>query len=406
VSRQPVYELKGGRWFTGDRFVERVMWTVDGTLTDHRPAHIDSVLDLTGEFVIPPFAEAHTHNIGCPPTPAEAATYIASGILYVWNMGTTFPVRANEPAQPVEVTCASPPLTGQGSHLVLLNERSALRGNFPGLGPTDLDGKTHVLIDSAADVARKLDAVLDARPAFVKVILAFSEDYERRKNDSTFVGKRGLDPALLREIVRRAHARHIQVAAHVETAADFRVALAAGVDIIAHLPGLRIGEAAGYPGETSIARYLLTPDDAQRAHRQRTIVITTAIASRALRTNDSTATRIREIHARNASLLMSHHATLIIGSDLYAGTVVDEALLLGQDSTASAGLRPLGLFDNRSLLRLWTMDTPRAMFPTRRIGSLTSRSEANLVVLAGDPLSDLSNVRRVRRVMKAGRIVN
>jgi len=50
------------------------------------------------------------------------------------------------------------------------------------------------------------------------------------------------------------------------------------------------------------------------------------------------------------------------------------------------------------------MDTSRAIFPDRRIGNLLAGSEANLLVLAGNPIEDLSNVRRIVRRFKAGNL--
>ena len=215
-----------------------------------------------------------------------------------------------------------------------------------------------------------------------------------------------MDPRLVPEVVRASHAWGIRVAAPVETAVDFRVALNAGVDIIAHLPGQRIGEAAGYTPEAPTDRFLLTPAHAQQARREGTLVETTIMASRALPTpGDPTQQAIRAIFRQNAEPLRRSRVHVIVGSDLYAGTVVNEALMLGHQSLAP-GLEPFGIFDNADLLRLWTMETPRAIFPHRRVGSLLSGSEANLLVLGGNPIADLSNVRRIVRRMKGGRLLD
>jgi hypothetical protein len=405
-SPAPIYELRRGVWFDGQAFAPRTMWTVSGRLTDRRPARVDSVLDLAGGFVVPPFAESHTHNIGCPPTTTEWIPYLRAGIMYVWKMSGTFPPRDSQGVDVVEVACASPPLTGRGSHIVLLDERSAAQGNFPGIGPSQLDGRTHILVDSREELERKLPGVLDTDPTMVKVILAFSEEFEQRRNDPTFLGKRGMDPRLLSEVVRASHARGIRVAAHIDTAADFRAALNASVDIVAHLPGLRIGESAGYPPDAPIDRFLLTAADAEQARRQGTLVETTVMASRALRTvGDPAQAATRAIFTHNAKLLLQSGVHLIVGSDLYAGTVVDEALTLGRQALVP-GVEPLAILENAELLLVWTIDTPKAMFPGRRIGSLQSGSEANLLVLAGNPVADLSNVRRIMRRMKEGYLVD
>jgi hypothetical protein len=59
----PAYEFTNARWFTGDGFRYGTRFTVNGVFVAERPARIDSTLDLGGGFVIPPFGDAHTHNL-------------------------------------------------------------------------------------------------------------------------------------------------------------------------------------------------------------------------------------------------------------------------------------------------------------------------------------------------------
>ena len=51
----------------------------------------------------------------------------------------------------------------------------------------------------------------------------------------------GLDPRLVPLIVNKAHAAGLRVSAHVDTVTDYRIALKAGVDEMAHLPGYYVG---------------------------------------------------------------------------------------------------------------------------------------------------------------------
>ena len=58
------WELRGGSWFDGRTFQARsVTWVVDGRFTATRPARVDSVLEVAGKFVIPPYADAHNHYL-------------------------------------------------------------------------------------------------------------------------------------------------------------------------------------------------------------------------------------------------------------------------------------------------------------------------------------------------------
>ena len=63
ASRSGTFEFIDGRWFDGETFVSRTMFTVSGVLTTTRPADIDDSFDLSGKFITPPLAESHTHTL-------------------------------------------------------------------------------------------------------------------------------------------------------------------------------------------------------------------------------------------------------------------------------------------------------------------------------------------------------
>ena len=57
------YEFANGNWFDGQKFVPRTFYSVGGNLTNKRPARIDRVFDFSGKYIMPPFGEAHNHNL-------------------------------------------------------------------------------------------------------------------------------------------------------------------------------------------------------------------------------------------------------------------------------------------------------------------------------------------------------
>jgi hypothetical protein len=99
-----------------------------------------------------------------------------------------------------------------------------------------MENEAYFIIDTAADLESKWPLIRAGNPDVIKTYLEHSEEFAKRKDDPSFYGRRGLDPAILAAIVERAHADGLRVATHVATAADFHNALAAGVDEIAHLP--------------------------------------------------------------------------------------------------------------------------------------------------------------------------
>jgi hypothetical protein len=378
-------EYRGGRWFDGTRFVPRTMYVVDGVFRNRAPASVDSVVDLAGGHVVPPFADAHQH-LYAPIEPTIRA-YLRAGIFYVRDQANA-PIgrRAlqglNRPAS-FDYVSANQGWTSPGGHPVEVILRGAPAGTPLGdMIRARMDPDFAMLVDTPADVERHWPLFMagDPRPDFVKIFLLYSEDHARRRADRRFEGNRGLDPALVPVIVRLAHRAGLRVSAHVYTAADFRAAVAGGVDQIAHLPGGHL---------SADATFLITEADARLARRRGVTVITTisqhgdaALTDRLVRTQ----------YAHNIRLLRRHGVPLLLGSDRFGDTAVTEAAALARS----------GLFTNLELLRMWSVTTPRAIFPTRRIGALRDGYEASFLVLEGDPLADFANTSRIVRRVKQG----
>ena len=382
----PSVEYRGGRWFDGTRFVPRTFYVVDGILRSRRPARVDSVVDLAGGYVVPPFGDAHQHVYGFT-VQAQLRDYLRDGIFYVKDQSNA-PI-GRRPIDPLlnrptsfDYISANQGWTSTGGHPVEVVLRAAPAGTPMGdMIRSRMTPDFVMQVETPADVERLWPQFLagEPRPDFVKIFLFHSEDHARRRADPRFAGNRGMDPALAPVIVRLAHQAGLQVSAHVFTRADFRTAVEAGVDQIAHLPGGR-GEAAPF---------LLTEEDARRARQRRVTVITTVTqhGDRAL-TDQLMASQ----YAHNIRLLRRHRVPLLLGSDTFGATAANEA----------AALQRSGLFTNLELLRMWSETTPRAIFPNRRIGRLRDGHEASFLVLEGDPLADFANTGRIVRRVKQG----
>ena len=70
-----------------------------------------------------------------------------------------------------------------------------------------------------------------------------------------------------------------------------------------------------------------------------------------------------------------------------------------------ATLMRLGLLDARQALHEWSVTTPQHIFPERRIGRLAAGYEASFLVLAGNPLEDFGNTRRIELRVKQGQAI-
>ncbi len=399
------HEYVNGRWFDGQRFRPKKFYTQGGVLTSRKPAGAVSVTDLAGKYVVPPFGEAHNHNVTWADEEQFARIkrmYLEGGVYYVKNPVSlprvTAPLagKINIPTS-IDVVFANGALTASGGHPLGVVKRDMERG---GMTEADGEGAFYWVIDNAADLDRKWARIVAGRPDFIKTILVYSEEYEQRRADEKYFAWKGLDPALMPDIVRRAHRDGLRVSAHVETAADFHHALVAGVDEVNHTPGFR-PEGNDVKNYTNLSRYEIAERDARLAGRNRVVVVTTVGTSVNWALDDKekspeTRKAVRELLARNLQLLRKHGVPIAIGSDSFRQTSVPESLSLNR----------LGVFDNLTLLKMWCETTAAAIFPKRKIGRLRDGYEASFLVLGGDPLQDFTNVQKIEMRIKQGEVLS
>jgi Amidohydrolase family len=390
-----------GRWFNGTAFIPAAWYSVNGVLTQHRPDEITSTVDLHGEYVVPAYGEAHNHNISRPPRPSELQMYVKQGVLYMMNLNNVIEGKdADSGSSSVDVVYANGGLTGAGGHVVALHEQIIDRGGMKGIRKEDLDGYAFHVVESEAELRTRWPRILAGKPDLIKTYLGFSEEYEKRKSDPAFFGKRGLNPELLPAIVRMAHHDHLRVAVHIETAHDFEVAVAAGADIIAHLPGYRVGTEAGT--DLDARHWLISDTTAREAAARGVFVETTALAGRAIRSGKSDETQlIRDLYRRNLTTLRAAGVRLVLGSDFYNGTSLAEALFLGSGQNIP-GVESLGVMSNLEIVRLLTETTPQMIFPARKIGRIAEGYEATFLTLSKSPLEELSGLGSITHRFKHG----
>jgi hypothetical protein len=397
-------KLSGGMWFDGQEFVSKTFYSLAGTLTEAAPASVDSVLDLSGKFVVPPYADAHVHNLNEDGSIDEdIKNDLLDGVFYAMEQDPAIELspgvrsRVNTPSS-VDVAYTQGLVTPSWGVMADMYGMLARAGRFGArTNLAQVDTREVFLIDDEADLEKKWPALSAKNHDFVKVIVAFSEEENKRKRNPLYgakppeySAKAGIDPHVLADLVRRAHASGLRVSAHIETAADFRLALDSGVDIIAHLPASwQIGKKTGFT-DGHLDHWKLTDEDAQEAANKKVVVITTTLKEAA----NSDGEKYREVYRHNLSLLAKHGARVAIGTDS-RGSAQDETLYLSS----------LGVFDNRTLLKILTEDTPRAIFPTRRIGEFRDGYEASFLACDRNPLEDLKNIKSISVRFKQGHII-
>jgi hypothetical protein len=245
---------RNGAWFDGAGFRRVDVYSIGDRLTLKSPSKVDRTVNLTSRFVTGAFGEAHNHNIPSPDTDRTILTYLEQGIFYVM-------IQTNVPEAPaklkglinrphsVDVLFANGSFNAPGGHPSALVRRNIANG---GMTPKDLDGGFIQLVRSREDIDRVWSTrIKKQQPDFIKLTLVYSEDrvagLPRPDND-----RHGLDPSLTSYLVGKAHGDRLRVSAHVESAYDFDVAVAARADLprapagILARCGPHQGERAGY----------------------------------------------------------------------------------------------------------------------------------------------------------------
>lgn len=386
----PVTRLVNAHWWAGDHFTTGERYLKGGVFV--RRTRADRTVNLGGAWVTPPFGEAHNHNLDAPALARGVSdSYLANGIFYVKNPNSRF---ANTPAtrallnrqDTVDAIFAVGGVTGPGGHPIRLY---GFLSRWPGparAGET-FEGDAFHLVSTEADIAPVLDTLQAQGADFIKTYLLHSERFEARHGQKAYYGQTGLDPKLYPLIIKAAHARGLRVSVHIESAADFRLAVAAGVDEINHLPGYM------WDKEDAADAYRLTPADARAAARAGVVVVTTTVVTDQINQSAARKAEVRTLQAENLKTLAAAGVKIAIGSDSFMTTSRAEAM----------NLIAIGAFDGPTVLKLWIDTAPLTIFPGRRIGCLKVGCEADFLVLGGDPLVNFPATADIRQAWKDGR---
>jgi imidazolonepropionase-like amidohydrolase len=378
----PTIAFTGGEWFDGTAFVERTLYAVEGRFTDARPASVDTTIALDGHFVVPPFAEAHTHRVDQLGVLDRAERdYLADGVFYVANLNN-MPSFANamrprlRAPERIDVAFAHGGFTGPGDHPQPLYESLVERGVYDGWSKADLAGEAYHAVTSSEELDAAWTRIQEDRPDLIKAYLMYASTDRAG----------GLTPDLLGELVTKAHAAGLRVTVHAQSAADVAIAAEQGADQIAHLPPTSFRDS--YDAST----FRLSAETAALLAERDVSVVTTAMVMN--RVDDADAkTAGQAVQAANLRTLHDAGVTLAIGSDRWTSGQ-PEALYLHE----------LGVFDNATLLRMWT-ETARVIFPDRALGRLAPDHEASLLALRCNPLDEFACVDDIAVRVKQGRLI-
>ena len=391
-----------GQWFNGKEFIATDFYSVNGLLAKNAPSAVDTVVDLKQQFIIPPFGEAHNHS---PETDQDLDVfierYLADGIFYIKNPNSIpfatnkIKSKINHPRS-VDVIYANGGLTANGGHpTVLYNYMlgTTYKKALPGWTTKSFEGEAYYLINSKEELEKKWPFILSQKPGFIKFYLIFSEEYEQRKDDTAFNGKKGIGPKLAKLITKKAHAAGLKVSAHAETPSDLKVALAAGVDEINHLPGYQVRWRDGYTEKY----YKLTPKLARSMKRKGVHVDPTySLLQTEIKPMSNQQREVQmKVQRENLQLLKKYRVPVTVGCDSYNLTA----------QTEIEYLRKLNVYSNLELLKMWCEVTPNSIFSNRKIAKLQEGYEASFLILSKNPLENFEHAYNISLRVKQGLIL-
>jgi len=90
--------------------------------------------------------------------------------------------------------------------------------------------------------------------------------------------------------------------------------------------------------------------------------------------------------------LKRYGVKIAFGSDNFGRSPIKDVLYL----------ESLKVFSKLEMLKIWCEDTPRTIFPRRKIGLLADGYEASFLVLGDNPLSDFQAIKNIRLRFKQG----
>ena len=409
LAQTPVYQFINGNWYDGKSFKNRTFYTVNGIFTSKRPSRIDEMVDLKNQFVIPPLADAHTHNLDRTFNTKDLINeYLVEGVFYVQVLGNyasgakqTKPL-FNKPTS-LDVVFANGGLTSTLGHPFMAYETFAAGFYNPAEWEKNIEAikKSRIgendaywFFDSKADVDAKWEKFLESKPDIVKIFLVDTENLEKNRSNGK-AGDKGLSPEVAEYIVQKAKKANLRVYAHVDTAFDFRIGLKIGVDGFGHLSNY------GWNGKESI-KDDLTLADIKLAARNKVSIIPTARIGEAEASdydekgnatlNRERFNRVLERQRKLYNLMLKNGVNFAIGSDYFGKTLGVELWYLHNNK----------IFDNKTLLKIAVEKTAQAIFPNRKIGRFSEGYEASFITVAENPLVNFETLKNVNLRFKQG----
>jgi imidazolonepropionase-like amidohydrolase len=329
-----------------------------------------SVIDCTGKTLVAGFWNSHVHftqSAWRDAASAPAATLQQHmqemltrwGFTTVWDLGSD---PNNSSALRRRVDSGEVP----GPEILLAGDIFP-KGGHPVYLPPEMKLPEAAVPDEAAQMARDyLGMGLDGMKLFT----------------GAFMGSKpvvNMDAAVAKAAADVAHAQGKPVFAHPQNKTGVDVAIAAGVDVLAHT----------VPGQ------LVTPEQLAVFKAQGTALIPTLSLWTTVIIDPAVTARLVESGVNQLKAFSENGGPVLFGTDVGFTTVYDTSL--------EYEFMHRALSERQVLASLTT--NPASFFKVAKKGKVENGFDADIVVLDGDPITDVRNFANVAYNIRAGKVI-
>ncbi len=384
------YELRNGNFYNGKDFTAGTWYVTKGLLSKRAPSRVDSVIDLADRFVVPPMGDAHSSSLADNPSAEKVLKlYADEGTFYVQVLSNSQAGRAA--VQNFANKSATPDVTFGNGGITCTLGQPFLRYEAPAQGIRNpetitqrydfirqqrkMQGDGYWFVDSKEMLDKEWEKIKAQKPAVISIYLLDAQNSGGKESH-------GLSADVAKAVIKKARKAGLRVYAHVETADDVRLGLKLGVDGFANLPG------HNWDGAGDTKRFELSDADLKLLAKKKTPVAPLFSHGQSVTPRPA----VQKFHAETLRRLFANNVNVVLGSD-------------DPQRTGRVELNywhTLGTLDNAAAVKVLCENTPRAIFPKRKIGRIEDGYEASLLVLSENPLTNVLRVRLSAFKMKNG----
>lgn len=407
---QKAIKYANGYLFDGIQFKKESFIVKDGKFSFNESTKTHNTVDLNGQYVIPPFGDAHTHNFDdIAKFDSIYKAYINEGTFYVQVLTNHYSnfLKIRDSLNVIgriDAKFAHGGITSTGGHPQSLYESQAL--NYSWRAMFDPEKKEEILssrikendayyiIDTTAELDNMWQSIVSNHPDLIKIYILNTIE-RARKIEKREVGTYGLSEEVIEAIVKKAEGENISLIAHVETIKDFELALNLGIRNFAHMPGY-----GGGIGDQELEQ-LEIPDSLLQFASEKNISITPTVSFAKYYANKWDGSKM----SLDTTLLNKKYD--FIRKQLRRFIDANIIITLGADQNNTTlteeidDLLQIEAFSNLEFLNI-LVNTTKIIFPNRKIGEIRDGYEASFLVLKNNPLDDVSNIKNIELRVKNG----